>query len=74
LFDGKRFSGVFVGGGAETRINDALSLKAEYRYLDLGSESMTTPLDDGPDLVSAKFDPIIQMGRLSINYRFGGIR
>jgi hypothetical protein len=35
---------------------------------------MTTPLDDGPDLVSAKFDPIIQMGRLSINYRFGGIR
>jgi outer membrane immunogenic protein len=41
LFGGKRFSGVFVGGGAETRINDELSLKAEYRYVDLGSESMT---------------------------------
>ena len=75
LFGGKRFSGVFVGGGAETRINDSLSLKAEYRYLDLGSENMTLLPSIAPEInefVSTKFDPTIQMGRASINYRFGG--
>ena len=72
LFGDKRFSGVFIGGGAETRINDAISLKAEYRYLDLGSERMTMPLDNGPEINELKFDPTIQMGRVSINYRFGG--
>ena len=72
MFGDKRFSGVFIGGGAETRINDAISLKAEYRYLDLGSERMTMPLDNGPEINELKFDPTIQMGRVSINYRFGG--
>ena len=46
LIDGKRFSGFFVGGGVETKINDALSLKAEYRYIDLASENMTTAAGD----------------------------
>ena len=75
LFDSKRFSGVFFGGGVETRLNEALSLKAEYRYLDLGSERMSLLPNDAPEInefVSTKFDPVIQMGRLSINYRCGG--
>jgi outer membrane immunogenic protein len=75
LFGSKRFSGVFVGGGAETRINDSLSLKTEYRYLDLGSENMTLLPSIAPEInefVSTKFDPTIQMGRVSINYRFSG--
>jgi outer membrane immunogenic protein len=73
LIDGKRFSGGFVGGGVETRINDALSLKAEYRYIDLGSEDMTllpgTPVINS--VLETKFDPAIQMGRISINWRIG---
>jgi outer membrane immunogenic protein len=31
--------------------------------------------NDAPEInefISTKFDPVIQMGRLSINYRFGG--
>lgn len=77
ILSGKRFSGGFVGGGVETRINDALSLKAEYRYIDFSSERMT--IADGifgpvPSDVSIKFDPDIQMGRVSINWRFNGSR
>jgi outer membrane immunogenic protein len=75
LIDGNRFDGVFFGGGIETKIWDQLSLKAEYRYIDLGSENMTLLPNDFPEinqLVSTKFDPSIQMGRISLNYRFGG--
>jgi outer membrane immunogenic protein len=77
IFDGKRFSGGFVGGGVETRINDALSLKAEYRYIDFSSERLT--IADGilgpvPGDASVKFDPDIQMGRVSVNWRFNGSR
>jgi len=74
LISGRHFSGGFIGGGIETRLNDSLSLKAEYRYIDLGSETVKLLPDDLPginEIVSTKFDPDIQMGRLSINYRFG---
>ena len=67
-------SGGFIGGGIETRLNDSLSLKAEYRYIDLGSETVKLLPNDLPEIneiVSTKFDPNIQTGRLSINYRFG---
>jgi outer membrane immunogenic protein len=75
LISGRRFDGGFIGGGVETRLNDYLSLKAEYRYIDLGSETVKLLPNDLPEInevVSTKFDPDIQMGRLSINYRFGG--
>jgi outer membrane immunogenic protein len=71
VIDGKRFSGGFVGGGVETRINDSLSLKAEYRYADFGSENASGSTSTNFDVLATKFDPAIQMGRLSINYRFG---
>ncbi|MFT3730082.1 MAG: outer membrane beta-barrel protein [Hyphomicrobium sp.] len=74
LIDGRRFDGFFVGGGIETKIWDSLSLKAEYRYVDLGSENMTLLPNDLPEInqiISTKFDPNIQMGRISLNYRFG---
>ena len=69
VIDGKRFSGGFVGGGVETRINDSLSLKAEYRYADFGSENASVIRR----LIFSRRSSIrrIQMGRLSINYRFG---
>src|SRR6185437_1997193 len=69
VIDGKRFSGGFVGGGVEIRINDALSLKAEYRYADFGSENASSDIDS----FSTKFDPTVQMGRLSINWRIGAL-
>lgn len=75
LISGRRLSGGFIGGGIETRLNDSLSLKAEYRYIDLGSETVKLLPNDLPEIneiVSTKFDPNIQTGRLSINYRFGG--
>jgi len=74
LISGRRLNGGFIGGGIETRLNDSLSLKAEYRYIDLGAESVKLLPNDIPEIneiVSTKFDPDIQMGRLSINYRFG---
>ncbi len=66
LYDAKRISGAFIGAGVETKIWDSLSLKAEYRYIDLGSENL--PLFATPGL-SAHIDPDIQTGRLSINWR-----
>jgi len=74
LIGGKHFDGGFIGGGVETRLTNSLSLKAEYRYVDLGSETVRLLPNELPqinELVAAKFDPDIQMGRLSINYRFG---
>jgi outer membrane immunogenic protein len=75
LVDGKRYSGYFLGGGVETRLSDEISLKAEYRYIDLGSENVTLLPDVFPEVnefVGTKFDPAIQTGRVSINYRFNG--
>ncbi|MFA5955699.1 outer membrane protein [Hyphomicrobium sp.] len=71
--EGRRFSGGFAGGGVETRINNSLSLKAEYRYADFGSEQASATSTTIPDaeFLRTKFDPAIQMGRVSMNYRFG---
>ncbi len=66
-------SGYFLGGGAEVKLTDAVSIKGEYRYTDLGSEA----LELTPDLaalapgLAATIDPTIQTGRVSLNYRFG---
>jgi outer membrane immunogenic protein len=67
------FSGTFIGGGAEIRLTDALSIKGEYRYTNLGSESVTLLPDLAPainDFVSTSLDPTIQTARVSLNYRF----
>jgi outer membrane immunogenic protein len=75
LFGSKRFSGAFAGAGVETKIWDQLSLKAEYRYIDLLSENMTLLPDSEPEInefIHAKMDPVIQMGRVSLNWRFSG--
>ena len=67
LYDSKRLSGAFIGAGLETKIWDSLSLKAEYRYIDLASEEL--PLFAQPGALSAHIDPDIQTGRLSVNWR-----
>lgn len=80
LIDGERLSGFFLGAGMETRLTADLSLKAEYRYVDLGSEEVTLFPGTGGfgdfvnSIVSTEYDPVIQTGRLTLNYRFGGPR
>lgn len=68
------FDGYFIGGGAEVKITKAISIKGEYRYTDLSSETITLLPGIAPevnDFVTAKLDPDIQTARLSLNYRFG---
>ncbi len=67
LYDSTRLSGAFVGAGIETKIWDSVSIKAEYRYIDLESKGLELfPGTDGP---VARIAPDIQTGRLSINWR-----
>ncbi|AGK58876.1 hypothetical protein HYPDE_36023 [Hyphomicrobium denitrificans 1NES1] len=73
IVKGKQFSGGFIGGGIETRINDALSLKAEYRYVDFSDANLSVSGIE-PDFATSSrinFDPTMQIGMLSINWRFG---
>jgi len=66
-------SGAFVGAGAETRITEHLSLRAEYRYTSFGSGKVGLPTIDGTDLnevVDVHVSPSMQEGRASLNYRF----
>jgi outer membrane immunogenic protein len=66
-------SGAFVGAGAETRITEHLSLRAEYRYTDFGSGKVGLPTIDGTnlnDIVDVHMSPSMQEGRASLNYRF----
>jgi outer membrane immunogenic protein len=57
-----------AGGGVEWAFADAWSAKAEYLYLDTGSENYFTNIA-GPGLT---FSPFIHTVRLGLNYRFGG--
>ena len=66
-------SGYFIGGGAEVKLTDAISIKGEYRYTNLGSENVTllpglAPVID--NFVSTELDTTIQTARVSLNYRF----
>ena len=75
LIDGKRMSGFFLGGGIEARLTDALALKAEYRYIDFGSEEVALLPALAPivnNFVKTEVDPAAQIGMVSLVYRFGG--
>ncbi len=70
------FDGYFIGGGAEMKITEAISIKGEYRYTDLDSEVISLLPGTGigaiiNNLVTTKLDPDIQTARVSLNYRFG---
>jgi outer membrane immunogenic protein len=66
-------SGAFVGAGAETRITEHWSLRAEYRYTDFGSGKVGLPTIGGTnlnDIVDVHMSPSMQEGRASLDYRF----
>ncbi|MBS0239720.1 MAG: outer membrane beta-barrel protein [Proteobacteria bacterium] len=69
LYDAKRISGAFIGAGLESKIWDSLSIKAEYRYIDLASENLELFPGTGSPFPSAHIDPDIQTGRISLNWR-----
>ena len=63
-----QFSGITVGGGFEKLLSNNLSLRLEYRYINLGDERLFE------DLVSEDFvvtmDPSMHMARAMLTYRF----
>jgi outer membrane immunogenic protein len=64
-------TGWTVGGGAEYALGNNWSLKAEYLYVDLGSDTvlMTDPLFPA-DSLSYRFDHQDHIVRLGLNYTF----
>lgn len=62
-------TGWVAGGGVEYKINPAWSLKAEYQYIDLGSEKLTNPTGT---MSTNGLDASFHTVRLGLNYRFGG--
>ncbi len=61
-------TGYTVGGGIEYKFNPAWSMKAEYQYIDLGSERLTDSLGNATNPLDTNF----QTARVGLNYRFGG--
>lgn len=61
------FSGITVGGGFEKLLTENLSLRLEYRYVDLGTE----PLYQDSDFEAAKItmDPSLHIARAGVSYR-----
>lgn len=61
-------TGYAAGGGIEYKFNPAWSLKAEYQYIDLGSQKLTDTLGATTNSLDTNF----QTARVGLNYRFGG--
>ncbi len=61
-------TGYAVGGGIEYKISPAWSLKAEYQYIDLGSEKLNDTLGNA----TSELDTSFHTARVGLNYRFGG--
>jgi outer membrane immunogenic protein len=62
-------TGFTLGGGIEYKLNNAWSLKAEYQYLDFGSEKLTDTAGVAP---TSDLDTNYHTARIGLNYRFGG--
>jgi outer membrane immunogenic protein len=63
-------SGYAVGGGLETALMPNLTLKAEYLFADVGKDRVFLNPGDGFGFVD--FQHKYQIGRIGLNYRFGG--
>lgn len=67
--------GLVVGGGVETLLTDAISLKMEYRYTDYESFGGKDGIEDiyyGTEQV-AEFDPEVHSIRGVVSWRFGNL-
>jgi len=69
-------AGFTIGGGAEYAFGPAWSLKAEYQYIDLGSQDVTGALFFASGLPSGEtfktgYETKLQTFRLGLNYHIG---
>lgn len=65
LSESRTHVGWTAGGGVEAALSDAWSVKAEYLYVDLGSETYFAQLDGG-----FKADNAFHAVRVGVNWRF----
>lgn len=65
ISESKTHVGWTVGGGVEAALSETWSVKAEYLYVDLGSETYLSQLDGGFD-ADADFHAL----RVGVNWRF----
>lgn len=75
LSSSERQTGYVVGGGIEKALTPNLSLKLEYQFIDLGSQSAAGALFFAPgrpsnETVRTTFDTEIHTVRLGLNYHF----
>jgi outer membrane immunogenic protein len=68
-------TGLVAGGGAEFAFTNNLSLKAEYLYLDLGTNSTTAqPVPANPPFtITYNFHTTMQVVRGGLNWKFSGM-
>lgn len=59
-------TGFVLGGGLEQKLNAAWSVKAEYQYIDLGSDRLT-----GPSTSTNEIDTNFHTVRVGLNYKIG---
>lgn len=65
-------TGYVVGGGVERMLSPAWSVKAEYQFIDLGSETYTgTYTTSGHRVTLSDLDEQYHTVRLGLNYKFG---
>jgi outer membrane immunogenic protein len=69
--DTKTLTGYTVGGGAEFAFNRNWSVKAEYLFMDFGSNTYNAFVsDDGTPLSAVSATTRLHTGRVGLNYRF----
>jgi outer membrane immunogenic protein len=61
------FSGITIGGGFEKLLTGNLSLRLEYRYVDLGTETLYQ--DSDFEAAKITMDPSLHIARAGLSYR-----
>jgi outer membrane immunogenic protein len=63
-------TGFAAGGGIEYAISPRISFKAEYQYIDLGSEKMSAPVvpPNGVIITTNRFDDTFHTVRAGVNF------
>ena len=64
--------GWVAGGGVEFKVTPSWSLKGEYQYIDLGSQTLNGIDTTGASVTAAGPETSFSTARLGLNYRFGG--
>jgi outer membrane immunogenic protein len=64
-------TGFVVGGGWEYHFMPAWSLKAEYQYIDLGTQKLSGVSTNGVLLNASDVENRFQTARIGLNYKFG---